>query len=107
MSQAAMFSDPSGASPIASDTEHCGQNEMRCADDFWRGLIPTVWANMYIDTNLLPGSSERSQRKQCGLSKSPLPPQADVRFILTSHSETRKYVERFLVECLTLVVPFV
>jgi len=37
---------PSGESPNASETEHCGQNTIRCAPDFCRGLIPTVCANM-------------------------------------------------------------
>ena len=31
--------------PIAKETEHCGQKQMRCAEDFWRGLTPTVCAN--------------------------------------------------------------
>ena len=31
---------------MARDTEHCGQKQMRCAEDFCRGLIPTVCANM-------------------------------------------------------------
>jgi hypothetical protein len=31
---------------MASETEHWGQKEMRWAADFWRGLIPTVCANM-------------------------------------------------------------
>ena len=39
---AATFRAPSGGGPIASDTEHCGQKQIRCAIDFWRGLIPTV-----------------------------------------------------------------
>lgn len=46
MSHAAMLRAPSGGGPMASETAHCGQKEMRWAVDFWRGLIPTVWANM-------------------------------------------------------------
>src|SRR5271166_2260967 len=46
MSHAATFSAPSGGGPIASETEHCGQKQMRGAADFCRGRIPTVWANM-------------------------------------------------------------
>jgi hypothetical protein len=34
MSQAAMFKAPSGGMPIASDTAHCGQKQIRCAVDF-------------------------------------------------------------------------
>jgi len=41
-----MFSAPSGESPSASETEHCGQKTIRCAVDFCRGLIPTVCANI-------------------------------------------------------------
>ena len=46
MSHAAMLRAPSGGGPMARETEHCGQKEMRWAVDFWRGLIPTVCANM-------------------------------------------------------------
>jgi hypothetical protein len=46
MFQAAMLSAPSGGSPIASETEHCGQKQILCAADFCRGRIPTVCANM-------------------------------------------------------------
>jgi hypothetical protein len=49
---------------MASDTEHWGQKQMRCAMDFCRGLTPTVWANMYMATDLCPGSSSRLQRRQ-------------------------------------------
>src|SRR5487761_79066 len=38
--------------------------------DFWRGLIPTVCANMYIATDLWPDSSSRLQRRQYKVSKS-------------------------------------
>ena len=31
---------------MASDTAHCGQKLIRFADDFCRGLTPTVCANM-------------------------------------------------------------
>lgn len=43
--QAARLSAPSGAGPMASETEQGGQKAMRWADDFWRGRTPTVWAN--------------------------------------------------------------
>lgn len=46
MFHAAMLRAPSGGGPIAKETEHCGQNEMRWADDFCRGLMPTVCANI-------------------------------------------------------------
>ena len=42
---------------------------MRCAEDFWRGLIPTVCANMYTATDLWPASNSRLQRRQCRFSK--------------------------------------
>jgi hypothetical protein len=32
--QAATFSAPSGGGPIANDTEHGGQKQILCADDF-------------------------------------------------------------------------
>src|SRR5215469_8396188 len=41
---AAMLRAPSGAGPMASETEHCGQKHMRWAADFCRGRTPTVWA---------------------------------------------------------------
>jgi hypothetical protein len=56
---------------MASETEHCGQKQMRCADDFCRGLIPTVWANMYTATDLWPTSISRLQRRQNRFSKVP------------------------------------
>jgi hypothetical protein len=31
---------------MASDTEHWGQKQIRWAEDFCRGLMPTVCANM-------------------------------------------------------------
>jgi hypothetical protein len=46
LSHAAKFSEPSGGSPIASDTAHCGQKQILCAPDFCRGFTPTVCANM-------------------------------------------------------------
>jgi hypothetical protein len=69
ISQAAMLSAPSGGGPIARETAHCGQKEMRCAADFWRGLIPTVCANIYRATDLCPASSSRLQRRQRMFSK--------------------------------------
>jgi hypothetical protein len=68
MFQATMFSAPSGAGPMARETEHCGQKQMRCAVDFCRGLIPTVWAN--IVTDLLPAEIARLQRRQYEVSNS-------------------------------------
>src|SRR5262249_8771060 len=44
---AAILRAPSGGGPIANETEHWGQKQIRCAEDFWRGLIPTVCANIY------------------------------------------------------------
>jgi hypothetical protein len=42
---------------------------MRCAADFCRGLIPTVCANIYTVTDLLPPEIARLQRKQYEVSK--------------------------------------
>jgi len=61
---------------MASETEHCGQKQMRCADDFWRGLTPTVWANMYMETDFCPASISRLQRRQQRFSKK-VPPGAE------------------------------
>lgn len=66
---AARFSAPSGAGPMASDTEHCGQKLIRCAADFCRGLTPTVCANRYTATDFCPASSSRLQRRQNKFSK--------------------------------------
>src|SRR5256884_5552526 len=33
-----MLRAPSGGGPIAKETEHCGQKQIRCAADFCRGL---------------------------------------------------------------------
>ena len=70
---AAILSAPSGGGPMARETEHCGQKQIRCAADFCRGLIPTVWANMYTATDLCPASSSRLQRRQNRLSKGSCP----------------------------------
>lgn len=72
MSQAARLRAPSGGGPIASETEHCGQKEIRWAVDFWRGLIPTVCANIYSATDFCPAPSSRLQRRQCMFSKDSL-----------------------------------
>src|SRR5215475_1755976 len=64
ISQATILRAPSGGSPIASDTAHCGQKQTRCAADFCLGLTPTVWANMYTATDLSPISIPRLQRRQ-------------------------------------------
>jgi hypothetical protein len=66
---AAMLSAPSGGGPIARETEHCGQKQIRLAADFCRGLTPTVWANIYTATDLCPGSISRLQRRQKRFSK--------------------------------------
>ena len=63
--QATMLSAPSGGGPIAKETEHCGQKQIRCAADFCRGLTPTVCANIYTATDLCPASISRLQRRQC------------------------------------------
>lgn len=49
---------------MANETEHCGQKQIRCAVDFCRGLIPTVWANRYTATDFCPASISRLQRRQ-------------------------------------------
>jgi len=93
---AAMLSAPSGAGPIASETEHCGQKQIRCAADFCRGLIPTVCANMYTATDLCPASSSRLQRRQYRVSKERfLTARLWPRKILSSRRSLRKYVEGF------------
>src|SRR5438309_313154 len=77
--QAAMLRAPSGGGPIAKDTEHWEQKQIRCADDFCRGLIPTVCANMYTATDLCPASSSRLQRRQYKFSKKFLPGRGELR----------------------------
>jgi hypothetical protein len=67
--QAARLSAPSGAGPMARETEHCGQKQIRWAEDFWRGLTATVCANRYTATDFCPASSSRLQRRQYKLSK--------------------------------------
>jgi len=58
---------------MARDTEHCGQKQMRCAEDFCRGLMPTVCANIYTATDLCPTSISRLQRRQYRFSKVSFP----------------------------------
>ena len=70
---AAMLSAPSGGGPIANETEHCEQKQIRCADDFCRGRMPTVCANIYTATDLCPASSSRLQRRQYKFSKDSFP----------------------------------
>jgi hypothetical protein len=83
MSHAARLSAPSGGIPMASDTAHCGQKQIRWAPDFCRGFTPTVCANMYTATDLSPASISRLQRKQdIGCTRPP------ARFLLSS-DETR------------------
>ncbi len=97
MCHAARLSAPSGAGPIASETEHCGQKQMRWADDFCRGLTPTVCANRYTPTDFCRASSSRLQRRQYKLSKSPVPNYCQDLFTLLSPTRRRwhKYVEGF------------
>src|ERR1700691_3519510 len=71
MFHAATFNAPSAGGPMARETEHCGQKQIRCAADFCRGRIPTVCANIYIATDLRPASSSRLQRRQYKFSKDP------------------------------------
>ena len=94
--QAATLSAPSGAGPIASETEHCGQKQIRRAADFCRGRTPTVCANMYTATDLCPASRCRLQRKQYKFSKRPLEKTgaAKHRYCLATLME-RKYVRGF------------
>jgi hypothetical protein len=66
---AAKLRAPSGGGPMASETEHWGQKQIRCAEDFCRGRTPTVWANMYTATDFCPDSSSRLQRRQYKFSK--------------------------------------
>jgi 8-oxo-dGTP pyrophosphatase MutT (NUDIX family) len=74
---------------------------MRCAVDFWRGLIPTVCANIYRATDFCPFSSSRLQRRQCmvsnGLSWQTICTWArPVRYEYWLWRDIRrKYVERF------------
>jgi hypothetical protein len=76
---------PSGGGPIARETEHGEQKQIRRAGDFWRGLIPTVWANIKTPTDLCPVSSSRLQRRQHRCSKGPPPsgqlPQQNTTFV--------------------------
>jgi len=73
---AAKLSAPSGAGPMASETAHCGQKQIRRADDFCRGRTPVVWANRNTATDFSPVSSSRLQRRQNGFSKRFHPRQA-------------------------------
>lgn len=96
MSHAAMLSAPSGGSPIAKDTEHCGQKLMRGAADFCRGFTPTVCANMYTATDFCPGSISRLQRRQrrfckCAFRAASCHPIVEI----LSSSAGRKCAERF------------
>lgn len=95
--QAARLSAPSGAGPMASETEHCGQKQIRCAEDFWRGLTPTVCAKRYTATDFCPASSSRLQRRQYKLSKSPVRAvQAHLRSVhqIGAHEGIRRSVLR-------------
>src|ERR1700677_3209048 len=65
---------------------------MRCAADFGRGLIPTVYANMKTAADLCPASSSRLQRRQYRFSKTPPARQEE---ILSSRLEDGKYAEGF------------
>src|SRR5208283_5342360 len=65
--------------------EHCGQKQIRCAGDFWRGLTPTVCAKRYTATDFCPASSSRLQRRQYKLSKLLVPDFRWRRGIFVSH----------------------
>ncbi len=67
--QAATLRSPTGGGPIARETEHGGQKQIRCAADFCRGFMPTVCANRYTATDFCPASSSRLQRRQHRCSK--------------------------------------
>jgi len=93
MSHAARLSAPSGGIPMASDTAHCGQKQIRCAPDFCRGFTPTVCANIYTATDLCPASISRLQRKQeIGCTASFLAPdeQLSRRFTVRHPHSTRQ-----------------
>ena len=97
MFHAARLSAPSGGGPMARETEHGGQKQMRCADDFCRGLIPTVCANMYTATDLCPTSISRLQRRQNKFPKVPSWRAGAARKkILELARSRRKYAEGFL-----------
>lgn len=96
---------------MASDTEHCGQKQMRCAADFCRGLMPTVCANMYTATDFCPLSSSRLQRRQNRFSKRSFrwPRSAEQKYRLLSPAglQSGKYVGRFLPrQNKTRLIPF-
>jgi hypothetical protein len=96
---AAMLSAPSGGGPIARETEHWGQKQIRFAADFCRGLTPTVWANMYTATDLCPASISRLQRRQKRFSKgSFLAASSGQESILSTCCPEGKCVERFPLE---------
>lgn len=96
MFHAATLRAPSGGGPIARETEHCGQKQIRCAADFCRGLTPTVWANIYTAIDLCPASSSRLQRRQRRFSKSPfLKAGVGQNEILSPRLGRRKYAEVF------------
>ena len=82
---------------MASETEHCGQKQIRRAADFCRGRIPTVCANIYTATDFCPASNSRLQRRQHKFSKGH--PSSDTgcgqENILPLHQAGRKYAEGF------------
>ena len=81
---------------MASETEHCGQKQIRWAADFCRGLIPTVCANIYTATDLCPASSSRLQRRQYKFSKGAiLAASCGQRKILSLGLAERKCVKGF------------
>jgi hypothetical protein len=88
--QAAMLRAPSGVGPIARETEHGEQKQIRRAADFCRGLIPTVCANINTPTDLCPVSSSRWQRRQLKCSKGPLLAATSRNKILPSRASGRK-----------------
>ena len=92
---AAMLKAPCGAGPMASETEHWGQKLTRRADDFCRGLSPTVCANTYMAMLLCPPSRSRLQRRQYRFSNKALPVKRSALSRLLAHPAIHKYAERF------------
>ena len=92
---AATLKAPCGAGPMASETEHWGQKLTRRADDFCRGLSPTVCANTYIAMHLCRQSSSRLQRRQYRFSNKALSVKRTVLSRLRAHLAIHKYAERF------------
>src|ERR1700722_11371038 len=101
MSHAAKFSEPSGGSPIASDTGHCEQKQILCAPGFlpWlhsHGLRePGDRYRLVLRPDLAP--TAQATIGCDGLHVTTLPSEGAVRTALLSDTEslTGKYEERF------------